>query len=42
MDFFNNLLDTLSRQLEAKSERLELVKTVLLDRQLRASVAPLG
>ncbi len=39
---FLQTLDTLSRQLEAKSERLELVETVLLDRQLQASVAPLG
>jgi murein DD-endopeptidase MepM/ murein hydrolase activator NlpD len=39
---FLNTLDTLSRQLEAKSERLELMETVLLDRQLQAAVAPLG
>ncbi|HLQ25160.1 MAG TPA: M23 family metallopeptidase, partial [Acidiferrobacterales bacterium] len=39
---FLQTLDTLSRQLEVKSERLEQVETVLLDRQLQAAVTPLG
>ncbi len=39
---FLQALDTLSRQLEVKSERLQLVETVLLDRQLQAAVSPLG
>jgi murein DD-endopeptidase MepM/ murein hydrolase activator NlpD len=39
---FLQALDTLSRQLEAKSGRLELLETVLLDREFQAAVAPFG
>jgi murein DD-endopeptidase MepM/ murein hydrolase activator NlpD len=39
---FLQALDTLSRQLEAKSGRLELLETVLQDQQFQAAVAPSG